>query len=222
MRLGAQGRFQLVDDNLIFSESLSKFVRCYEYIAQLVDLGDPSLEAFASFARLLRKRLKGIGAEQVDLGDLKLSHYRVKAGERLDGVAVQGESPGLYGITDNGLREARDREKKYLTELIERLNAAFGKDVSDTDQVMLALQVSETLRSDPVVMAQIHNNDLEQALKADLPIRAVEAIVGAMSSHNSMATRLLSDEPSREFFITVLYELLKRDVGAQLLGAARQ
>jgi type I restriction enzyme R subunit len=210
------------DELLIFSESLSKFVRCYEYIAQLVDLGDPSLEAFASFARLLRKRLKGIGAEQVDLGDLKLSHYRVKAGERLDGVAVQGETPGLYGITDNGLREARDREKKYLTELIERLNAAFGKDVSDTDQVMLALQVSETLRSDPVVMAQIHNNDLEQALKADLPIRAVEAIVGAMSSHNSMATRLLSDEPSREFFITVLYELLKRDVGAQLLGAARQ
>lgn len=43
---------------MVFSESLSKFVRSYEYIAQLVEFGDPVLEAFASFACLLRKRLK--------------------------------------------------------------------------------------------------------------------------------------------------------------------
>jgi type I restriction enzyme R subunit len=58
------------DALMIFSESQSKFVRCYEYVAQLVDFGDPGLEAFASYARLLRKRLKGIAPEQVDLGDL--------------------------------------------------------------------------------------------------------------------------------------------------------
>ena len=44
------------DELMIFSESLTKFVRSYEYIAQLIDFGDPSLEAFASYARLLRKR----------------------------------------------------------------------------------------------------------------------------------------------------------------------
>ncbi|MCT7343972.1 hypothetical protein N5K55_34600 [Pseudomonas aeruginosa] len=68
-------------------------MRSYEYIAQLIDFGDPSLEAFASYARLLRKRLKGITAEQVDLGDLKLSHYRIKKGSNLSGVAVQGKPP---------------------------------------------------------------------------------------------------------------------------------
>lgn len=209
------------DELMIFSESLSKFVRSYEYIAQLVEFGDPALEAFASYARLLRKRLKGIGAEQVDLGDLKLSHYRIRKGEGLVGVAVQSETPGLYGITDNGLREARDREKKYLSELIERLNNAFGQGITDTDQVAFAVHVSEKLRADSVVMAQVQNNPLEQAMKADLPARAIQAIAGAMNSHQAMATRLLSDESTREVFLTVLYELLKRDMGGDLLSSAR-
>lgn len=209
------------DELMIFSESLSKFVRTYEYVAQLVEFGDPALEAFASYARLLRKRLKGVTAEHVDLGDLKLSHYKIKAGENLVGVVVQAETPGLYAITDNGLRDARDREKKYLSDLIEKLNNAFGKDITDTDQVAFAVHVSEKLRGDSQVMAQVQNNTLEQAMKADLPKKAIAAIAGAMMSHETMAKKLLSDEPTREAFVTVLYELLRKDSGGDLIGLTR-
>jgi type I restriction enzyme R subunit len=209
------------DELMVFSESLTAFVRAYEYIAQLVDFGDPALEAFASYARLLRKRLKGISAAQVDLGDLKLTHYKIKKGEGLTGVGVLAEVPGLYGMTDNGLREARDREKKYLTELIEKLNNAFGKDITDTDQVAFAVHVSEKLRSDSVVMAQVQNNTMDQAMKADLPTKAIQAIASAMSSHASMATKLLSDEATRDVFLTVVYELLKKDAGTDLLSSTR-
>jgi type I restriction enzyme R subunit len=205
------------DKLMVFSEGLAKFVRTYEYVAQLVDFGDPALEGFASFARLLRKRLKGVTAEQVDLSDLTLTHYRVKARDNLSGVAVAGEPPPpLYPITDNGLREARDREKAYLSELIERLNDALGKDVSDTDQVALAVHVSQKLRQDAVVMAQVQNNPKDQAMKANLPNAAVQAIVGAMETHQTLATRLLRDERARDLFIDVLYELLKRDRGGDL------
>ncbi|MDD0973188.1 type I restriction endonuclease subunit R [Pseudomonas fontis] len=209
------------DELMIFSESLTKFVRTYEYIAQLVEFGDPALEAFASYARLLRKRLKGVSAEQVDLDDLKLSHYKIKKGEGLAGLSAVGEAPELYGITDNGLRDARDREKKYLTELIEKLNNAFGKDITDTDQVAFAVHVSEKLRGDTVVMAQVQNNTMDQAMKADLPSKAIQAIASAMSSHTSMATKLLSDESTRDVFLTVVYELLKKDAGIELLSSTR-
>ncbi|MEJ6655865.1 MAG: DEAD/DEAH box helicase family protein [Pseudomonas sp.] len=209
------------DELMIFSESLNKFVRSYEYIAQLIDFGDPHLEAFASFARLLRRRLKGITTQQVDLGDLKLSHYKIKKGSDLGGVAVQGETPGLWAISDSGLRDARDREKKYLAELIEKLNNAFGKDITDTDQVALAVHVSEKLRADKVLMAQVQHNPMEQAMKADLPVKAVTAIASAMSSHTSMATKLLSDEATRDVFLTVVYELLKKGAGAELFSSLR-
>ena len=214
------------DALMIFSESLTKFVRSYEYIAQLIDFADPELEAFASYARLLRKRLRGIAPDQVDLGDLKLSHFKVNKGEGLVGVASSTsatgeEQPLLYGITDSGLRDPRDREKKYLTELIEKLNNAFGKEITDTDQVAFAVHVSEKLRSDSVVMAQVRNNSMEQAMKADLPAKAIQAIASAMSSHTSMATKLLSDESTRDLFLTVIYEFLRRDAGAELLTSTR-
>ncbi|WP_438300420.1 type I restriction endonuclease subunit R [Pseudomonas sp. NMS19W] len=209
------------DELMIFSESLTKFVRTYEYVAQLVEFADPSLEAFASFARLLRKRLKGIGSEQVDLADLTLSHFKINKSDSLGGVPVTGETPTLYSVTDNGLRDARDREKKYLSELIEKLNEAFGKNINDTDKVAFAVHVSEKLRSDTVVMDQVQNNTRAQAMKADLPRKAIQAIAEAMGSHQSMATQLLSDEATRDVFLTVLYELLKKDVGSELLSQTR-
>ncbi|WP_259695979.1 hypothetical protein [Pseudomonas frederiksbergensis] len=58
-------------------------------------------------------------------------------------------------------------------------------------------------------------------MKADLPRKAIQAIAGAMSSHQSMATQLLSDEATREVFITVLYESLKKDAGTDLIEQAR-
>lgn len=209
------------DTLMIFNENLTKFVRCYEYVAQLVDFGDPELEAFASYARLLRKRLKGITSEQVDLGDLTLTHYKASEGGTLTGLLKVAQTPELYGITDNGLRDPRDREQKYLAELIEKLNDAFGKGISSKDQVLLAVHVSETLRDDAMVMAQVQNNSREQAMKANLPGAAVNAIVGAMQTHQSLATRLLSDDLTRGLFLDVVYEVLKRDLGGDILSAAR-
>jgi len=67
-----------------------------------VQSGDPSLEGFASFARLLRKRLAGVAPEQMDLSDLRPTHYKLCAKGGLDGVLKAGEPPALDPITDNG------------------------------------------------------------------------------------------------------------------------
>ena len=211
------------DELMIFSESLSKFVRSYEYVAQLVMFGDPSLEAFASYARLLRKRLKGITPEQVDLGDLTLTHFKASKGGTLIGISGDEETPELDPMTDNGLRDARDRAKKYLSELIEKLNTAFGKEIHDSDKVAFAVHVSEKLRDNTLVMAQVKNATREDAMKADLPMAINAAIAGAMLTHQSLATKLLSHEGegTRELFLSVVYEMLKKDLGGDLLAAAR-
>lgn len=96
-----------------------------------------------------------------------------------------------------------------------------GKDISDTDQVALAVHVSEKLRRDKVVMAQVENNPKEQALKANLPSAAVRAIVDAMNTHQTLATRLLSDEAARKVFVDVVYEMLTRSDAPDLFGATR-
>lgn len=59
-----------------FKAGLSRFGRTYAYIAQLIDLGDPDLENFAAFTKLLAKRMHGITPENVDLAGLVLTGYK--------------------------------------------------------------------------------------------------------------------------------------------------
>lgn len=86
----------------------------------------------------------------------------------------------------------------------------FGEGMTEDDKVMFAVHISEKLRGNDTVMAQVNNNTGEQALKADLPDAATDAIVEAMGSHEKMATRLLSDEAARDLSLGLLYEILKR------------
>jgi type I restriction enzyme, R subunit len=84
---------------------------------------------------------------------------------------------------------------------------------------MFAVHISEKLRSNDTVMAQVESNTREQALKADLPdAAATDAIVETMSPHKTMATRLLSDEGARDIFLGLLYEILGRPEGPSLLA----
>ncbi|MBU2216721.1 MAG: hypothetical protein KKG30_09265, partial [Gammaproteobacteria bacterium] len=46
-------------------------------------------------------------------------------------------------------------------------------------------------------------------------------IVGAMSSHPRMTSKLLGDEATQDVFLAVVYELLKRVAGAELLSSTR-
>jgi len=208
------------DELLIFSEGLSKFVRAYEYCAQLIEFGDAEMEAFAAFAKLLKKRLKGAVPEEIDITGLTLTHFK---------LLHKGESGG--GLTERkgtlnpnqgkGGRDPKDRERAYLAELIQKLNEAFGKDVSDQDKVAFAVQISEKLRANETVMDQVRNNPLDQAMKADLPAAATKAIVEAMGSHQSMSKRLLGDEVTRNLFLNVVYEMLSKDITAGLIKQAR-
>lgn len=211
------------DTLLKFKEGLTKFVRMYEYISQLIDFGDPELEAFAGYARLLRNRLKGINPEEIDLKGLQMTHFGIKAKGTLDGVAEDdGDYKTLRPATGVGTGEGRDRERAFLSELIEKLNDLFGEEITEDDKVMFAVHISEKLRSNDTVMAQVQNNTREQALKADLPEAATDAIVEAMASHGKMATRLLSDEGARDIFLGLLYEILKRPDAPSLQAEREQ
>lgn len=208
------------DELLIFSEGLSKFVRTYEYVAQLVEFGDAVMEAFAAYAKLLHKRLKGITPEQIDLSALQLTHFRLYGDVAIDTRIEVAEPEPINPITGSA-RDPRDRERAYMSQLIQKLNDAFGKEITNKDKVAFAVHISEKLRDNEAVMAQVRNNTSEQAMRADLPAAATKAIVEAMGSHQNMAKRLLSDEVTRKLFLAVVYEILREDASTDLLIEAR-
>ena len=176
-------------------------------MAQLIDFGDPELESFAAFARLLRKRLDGESPENVDLTGLVLTGFEIRGPGALAGK--EGEQPNLKPIGPGG-RTRNGDDPDYLKDIIARLNHLFGEAAPVRDQVAFANQVASITRENDIVMAQIENNTREQAMKGNLPGAVQSAVVRALTSHQKLATILLkADKQAMTAFTDLIYELDK-------------
>ena len=209
----------------LFRDGLQKFVRTYQFIAQIVDLGDPKLEAYADFVRLLRRRLDSVPVDQIDIRGLRMVKHMLLTGGRLTGVtggidlAVRGDKD-LLRPRGGGQGEPRDPEKEFLSELIRRMNEMFAAELADTDKIVFLVHISEKLRANERVLAQVMNNPRDQALKGDLPAEAMKAVANAMSTHRTLAKELLQEghDGRRELLYALLYDLIREPkAGQQLL-----
>jgi len=202
---------------LDFKSGLTRFGSLYTYIAQIIDLGDADLEAFASFARLLAKRLNGVSPEQVDVSALLLTGFDIKPEtrpdddepSREDAVVLKPIGPGGGGQAPLPV---------YLREVIARLNAIFGEATPLTDKVAFVNHVTDIVREDPNTMAQVMNNPREIAMNGNINGSVQSAVVRALQSHGDLATHVMKhDQQAMMPLIGLVYELLK--AGANIGGA---
>jgi len=189
-----------------FKSGLARFCRAYAYIAQLIDFGDPELENFAAFAKLLGKRLDGVPADRVDLKGLVLSGFDIRT--RAEGVGEEPKKPTLKPIGAGG--GGRADEPNYLKEIIDRLNRLFGDATPLRDQAIFVNHIVAIAKESDVVMAQVENNSREQALKGNLPGAVQQGVVRALTSHQKLATQVLkSDRQAMAALTDIIYELIR-------------
>ena len=191
-----------------FKSDLARFVRVYNYIAQLIELSEPDLENFASFAKLLSKRLDGVSHEQVDLTGLILKGYQIK--ETKDDSKVEGSK--LSGLSANE-HEPNDREKEFLSKIIERVNTIFGDISDDEGQRHFVNQVTNSVINNDNVKEQIDKNSREQAINGDLPDSVKKSVVTSMKSHTDLARAVLKDDHTMKEFISLIYDVIKHQGG---------
>lgn len=198
-----------------FKKGLGRFARSYSYIAQLIDLGDPELENFASFAKLLENRLNGIPPENVDLRGITLTGYDIKT-RPPEGADGEGDGGGekkdlILKPEGSGGAAMPGSVPVYIQEIISKLNSIFGEATPLNDQFSLVNQIVAIIRENAVVMAQVERNDKTSAMKGNLPGAVEAAIARAMSSHATLATLLLkSDRQALKLLIPMVYDLLKQ------------
>ena len=204
---------------MTFKAGLGRFCRAYAYIAQLVDFGDPELENFAAFAKLLQKRLNGEPPETVDLKGLVLTGFDIK---NKDDVPEGEDDPPVLKPIGPGTGGGKGDDPHYLHEIIDRLNRLFGDATPLRDQATFVNHIVSIARENDVVMAQVENNTREQALKGNLPGAVQQGVVRALTSHQKLATLVLkSDRQAMSALTDVIYELIKerRDIDLDDLGA---
>ena len=191
-----------------FKSSLGRFCRTYGYVAQLIDFGDPELENFAAFARLLQKRLEGVPPDHVDLRGLVLSGFDIKARVESGEGSEPGSKPLLKPVGPGGRK--KDDDRHYLKEIIDRLNRLFGDATPLRDQAAFVNHITAIAKESDVVMAQVENNTREQALKGNLPGAVQQGVVRALSSHQKLATQVLkADRQAMVALTDLIYELIR-------------
>ncbi|THD10099.1 type I restriction endonuclease subunit R [Metallibacterium scheffleri] len=191
-----------------FKSSLGRFCRTYGYVAQLIDFGDPELENFAAFARLLQKRLEGVPPDHVDLRGLVLSGFDIKARVAGGEGSDPGSKPLLKPVGPGGRK--KDDDRHYLKEIIDRLNRLFGDATPLRDQAAFVNHITAIAKESDVVMAQVENNTREQALKGNLPGAVQQGVVRALSSHQKLATQVLkADRQAMAALTDLIYELIR-------------
>ena len=198
-----------------FKSGLGKFGRTYAYIAQLVDFGDPELENYAAFVKLLQKRLHGEPPESIDLKGLVLTGFDIKAKEDKpedgddDQTVLKPIGPGGGG--------SKGEDPRYLTEIIDRLNRLFGEATPLRDQATFVNHIVAIARENDVVMAQVENNTREQALQGNLPGAVQQGVVRALTSHQKLATLVLkSDRQSMGALTDMIYELIRNNTSINI------
>ncbi|PKY09806.1 restriction endonuclease [Acidithiobacillus marinus] len=203
---------------MTFKAGLGRFCRTYAYIAQLIDFGDPALENYAAFAKLLQKRLNGEPPEKVDLKGLVLTGFDIK---NKDDVAGDEDEPPVLKPVGPGTGGGKGDDPRYLHEIIDRLNRLFGDATPLRDQATFVNHIVAIARENDIVMAQVENNSREQALKGNLPGAVQQGVVRALTSHQKLATLVLkSDRQAMAALTDVIYELIRecRDIDLDDLG----
>lgn len=196
-----------------FKSDLSRFVRVYSYIAQLVELADAELENFAAFAKLFSKRLKGVSLEQIDLAGLALTGFKLR--KRKDDEE-EGDKGTLKPIGPNPT-DPIDREKEFIRQIIARMNDLFGDVADDMGQRHFTNQIANIAKNNPRVIEQVEKNTKKQALQGDLPDVIKKATVDAMKSHNDLARTLLKDSQHMTEFFSLVYDILKNGEASSLI-----
>ena len=191
-----------------FKSDLTRFVKVYSYVAQLIELEDPNLENFANFGKLLSKRLNGVAQDQVDLTGLVLKGYKISKLDQPD----ETKSGTLTGIKANE-HDATDREKEFLASIISRLNELFGDTSDDEGQRHFVNQLVNGVTANKEVAEQIDKNTKDQALAGDLPNEVKKNIVKAMKSHQDLARIPLSDQEALFKLASVVYDTVKYQDG---------
>lgn len=143
-----------------------------------------------------------------DLAGLQMTHYALRPRGELQGVDQRDgdeEDPALRPATAAGTGDPRDRERAFLSEIIEQL----GLDLNEKDNVRFFERVTERVRDNADVMAQVENNTMDQAMRGDLPGAVTDAIVDALSEDQERSERLLSDGEVMQRFVRLVFQVLR-------------
>lgn len=196
---------------LNFRKDLKKYCSSYTYISQIVDLGEPELEIFYGFAKLLLKRLDGTSLEEIDISSLVLSDYRITALDSPDDS--NGDDEPVLRPMGSGAGTSK-KKRASLKKIVEKLNEAFGEDVAPVDGARTVNAIVDSVSADDVSRIQIRNStNSREAIIADGRLENIIKVAALSLKNNELgqlASQILDDPQAIRPIAEMIYDLVNK------------
>jgi type I restriction enzyme R subunit len=149
-----------LDALILFRTDMGSYLRLYTFLSQIFDYGQTALEKRAVFYKRLIPLLDFERERSIiDISKVQLTHHALKDKGTGDLGLRTGAGEPLLPITDSGAGMVQEKQKAYLSELIEQVNELFSGELTDNDKLVYVQDVLRTklLESD-TLRKQAANN----------------------------------------------------------------
>lgn len=194
------------DEQDQFRDALTRFVRIYSFLSQIVSFTDVKLERDYLFCRALSRLIKREPGTGVDLGDaVELTHLAMEKTFEGDGSldVDGGEVVTIYGGA--GLRPQVEEEP--LSEIVRKINDRYGTNITENDRLFTD-QVANDLVADENVQIEAGAND-QKSFAVGFNKTFTSGLVGRMDTNQDFGFALLDNkellEGLAEGYLPIVY-----------------
>ena len=196
------------DEQEEFKSTLTKFVRTYSFVSNIVRLDDRDMHKFFAYSKCLLRKLPREEAGTVDFNDeVTLQYYRLQ--KIFEGSISLEQGEPLPNTLHSG-KTGKDEEKSFLSELIEKLNERFGTEFGDMDKVLE--QFVADMEKNEQLRTQAQNNSKEH-FKFPFNDAFMDVVVDRMLQNKEFCEKILDDEKFgstvKELMVDYVYTKLR-------------
>ncbi|WP_096525274.1 type I restriction endonuclease subunit R [Candidatus Endomicrobiellum trichonymphae] len=193
-----------------FKSNLTKFVRAYSFISNIIKLDDVKMHKFFAYSKYLLRKLPKDKRDEVNLNDeITLQYYRVQ--KIFEGSIILEEENNPLKNYKYVSKVDTKYETASLSELIEKLNERFGTDFTVMDKVLQ--QFIADMEKDENLRKQAMNNSKEH-FKFPFNDAFMTIVVDRMVQNKEFCERILDDEKFgktvKELLSGYMYDRLRK------------
>lgn len=197
-------------DKLVeFRKLLKKYISAYNFICQIIDLGDANLEVFCNFVQLLYKRIQGKSEDEIDIKSLVLSDFRIK---KLDTTGIEGEDGVLRPMSSGGKTKSSKRES--LKVIISKINEIWGSDSDTITGARTINAIADYVATDDISRTQIRNtSNSKEAVIADGRIGEIIKLAALSLRENDfreLADKIIKDPQTWKPVAEIVFDLVDK------------
>ena len=211
---------EATDELDVFRRDVGTFVRTYDFLSQIVDFGDTDLEKRSIFLKHLLPLLRSLRRkDEIDLSEVKLTHYKLSDKGKQDIALASGSEDGkLKPLTDLGSGKPHDPEQVLLAQVVSQMNDLF-EGVTDTDLLPFALHISGKMLENETLAEQAAANTKEQFdASPDFKDAMIQSVADGFDKYSDMAKQVLNSSKVQDGLAALLGELVYAGFAKQRKG----